>query len=131
MVSMSGCAARKPCIATTTRSWPHAPTARTRLVSSASDPPTSPGSRKSRFTPIRMASEDTSPVRIAYDAAPLLNPRTGVGHYAAALLDAMLAADPALEVCMSAVGRQPAPATVPDFLSGALRGASGNGRATL
>jgi glycosyltransferase involved in cell wall biosynthesis len=59
-------------------------------------------------------------VRIAYDAAPLLNPRTGVGHYAAALLDAMLAADPELEVCMFAVGRQPAPATTP-----------GNGRATL
>jgi glycosyltransferase involved in cell wall biosynthesis len=70
-------------------------------------------------------------VRISYDAAPLLNPRTGVGHYAAALLDAMLAADPELEVCMFAVGRQPAPATTPDFLSGALRGASGNGRATL
>jgi glycosyltransferase involved in cell wall biosynthesis len=70
-------------------------------------------------------------VRIAYDAAPLLNPRTGVGHYAAALLDAMLAADPELEVSLFAVGRQPAPATRPDFLSGALRAASGNGRATL
>ena len=30
-------------------------------------------------------------MRIAYDAAPLLNPRTGVGHYAAALLEALLA----------------------------------------
>src|SRR5437870_10202164 len=119
-VSMSGCAARKPCIATTTRSWPQLPTARTRLVRSASDPPTSPGSRKSRFTPMRMAQEDTSPVRIAYDAAPLLNPRTGVGHYAAALLEALLAADPELEVSLFAVGRQPAPAT-----------ASGDGRATL
>ncbi|MEA2591974.1 MAG: hypothetical protein QOD62_1805 [Actinomycetota bacterium] len=70
-------------------------------------------------------------MRIAYDAAPLLNPRTGVGHYAAALLDAMLAADPELEVAMFAVGRQPAPATILG-LSGALRGASGgNGRATL
>jgi glycosyltransferase involved in cell wall biosynthesis len=69
---------------------------------------------------MRMASEDTSLVRIAYDAAPLLNPRTGVGHYAAALLDAMLAADPDLEVCLFAVGRQPAPATTP-----------GDGRATL
>jgi glycosyltransferase involved in cell wall biosynthesis len=59
-------------------------------------------------------------VRIAYDAAPLLNPRTGVGHYAAALLDAMLAADPGLEVSLFAVGRQPAPATTP-----------GDGRATL
>jgi glycosyltransferase involved in cell wall biosynthesis len=59
-------------------------------------------------------------VRIAYDAAPLLNPRTGVGHYAAALLDAMLAADPGLEVSLFAVGRQRAPATTP-----------GDGRATL
>ena len=48
-------------------------------------------------------------MRIAYDAAPLLNPRTGVGHYAAALLDAMLAADPGLEVSLFAVGRQPPP----------------------
>src|SRR5438105_7437934 len=129
-VSMSGCAARKPCIATTTRSWPHAPMARTRLVRSASEPPTSPGSRKSRFTPMRMANEDTSPVRIAYDAAPLLNPRTGVGHYAAALLEALLAADPELGVSLFAVGRQPAPATTPGS-SGALRGAWGDGRATL
>src|SRR5438874_849607 len=60
-VSMSGCAARKPCIATTTRSWPQVPTARTRLVSSASEPPTSPGSRKRRFTPMRMAKNNTSP----------------------------------------------------------------------
>src|SRR6266550_4538723 len=60
-VSISGCPARKPCIATTTRSWPQVPTARTRLVSSASDPPTSPGSRKSRFTPMRMAKNNTSP----------------------------------------------------------------------
>src|SRR2546425_10422139 len=42
-------------------------------------------------------------MRIAYDAAPLLNPRTGVGHYAAALLDALLAADPELEVSLFAV----------------------------
>ena len=69
-------------------------------------------------------------MRIAYDAAPLLNPRTGVGHYAAALLDAMLAADPGLEVSLFAVGRQPAPATTL-ALSGALRGAWGNGRTTL
>jgi glycosyltransferase involved in cell wall biosynthesis len=69
-------------------------------------------------------------MRIAYDAAPMLNPRTGVGQYAAALLDALLAADPELEVSLFAVGRQPAPATTSD-LSGALRGASGDGRATL
>ncbi|HEY2665848.1 MAG TPA: glycosyltransferase, partial [Actinomycetota bacterium] len=70
-------------------------------------------------------------MRIAYDAAPLLNPRTGVGQYAAALLDALLIADPELEVSLFAVGRQPAPATVSD-VSGALRGASGgDGRATL
>jgi len=69
-------------------------------------------------------------VRIAYDAAPLLNPRTGVGHYAAALLEALLAADPELEVSLFAVGRQPAPATTPGS-SGALRGAWGDGRATL
>jgi glycosyltransferase involved in cell wall biosynthesis len=59
-------------------------------------------------------------VRIAFDAAPLLNPRTGVGHYAAALLDGLLAADPELEVSLFAVGRQPSPAAIP-----------GNGRATL
>ena len=59
-------------------------------------------------------------MRIAYDAAPLLNPRTGVGHYAAALLEALLAADPELEVSLFAVGRQPAPVTTP-----------GDGRATL
>ncbi|MGH9199379.1 MAG: glycosyltransferase family 4 protein, partial [Acidimicrobiia bacterium] len=29
-------------------------------------------------------------MRVAYDAAPLLNPRAGVGHYAAALLEEML-----------------------------------------
>ena len=69
-------------------------------------------------------------MRIAYDAAPLLNPRTGVGHYAAALLEALLAADPELEVSLFAVGRQPAPATTPGS-SGALRGAWGDGRATL
>jgi glycosyltransferase involved in cell wall biosynthesis len=70
-------------------------------------------------------------MRIAYDAAPLLNPRTGVGQYAAALLDALLIADPDLEVSLFAVGRQRAPATVSD-VSGALRGASGgDGRATL
>ena len=41
----------------------------------------------------------------------MLNPRTGVGQYAAALLEALLAADPELEVSLFAVGRQPAPAT--------------------
>ena len=69
-------------------------------------------------------------MRIAYDAAPMLNPRTGVGQYAAALLEALLAADPDLEVSLFAVGRQPSPATTSD-VSGALKGASGDGRATL
>ena len=69
-------------------------------------------------------------MRIAYDAAPLLNPRTGVGHYAAALLEALLAADPELEVSLFAVGRQPAPATTTG-VSGPLGGAWGDGRATL
>jgi len=71
----------------------------------------------------------------------MLNPRTGVGQYTAALLDALLDADPELEVSLFAVGRQPAPATSSNSsgasrgassgLSGALRAASGDGRTTL
>lgn len=45
-------------------------------------------------------------MRIAFDAAPLLNARTGVGHYAGALLEALETADPSLEVSLFAVGRQ-------------------------
>lgn len=44
-------------------------------------------------------------MKIAYDAAPLLNPRTGVGHYTAALLD-HLVASPGVEMSLFAVGRQ-------------------------
>ncbi|HVF11518.1 MAG TPA: glycosyltransferase family 1 protein [Actinomycetota bacterium] len=36
-------------------------------------------------------------MRIVYDAAPLLNPLTGVGHYALTLLDEMLAQDAEIE----------------------------------
>lgn len=60
-------------------------------------------------------------MRIAYDAAPLLNPRTGVGHYAASLLDALLAADSDLEVSLFAVGRQPDPAVMPGHDRATLR----------
>lgn len=60
-------------------------------------------------------------MRIAYDAAPLLNPRTGVGHYAAALADHLLAADPALELSLFAIGRQPAPPDIPLALPGRER----------
>ncbi|HYR61134.1 MAG TPA: glycosyltransferase family 1 protein [Actinomycetota bacterium] len=52
-------------------------------------------------------------MRIAFDAAPLLNPRTGVGHYTAALADHLLAADPGLELSLFAVGRQPVAAAMP------------------
>ncbi|GAC1362145.1 MAG: glycosyltransferase family 1 protein [Actinomycetota bacterium] len=51
-------------------------------------------------------------MKIAYDAAPLLNPRTGVGQYAAALLDHLVAADPDLTVSLFAVGRQRRPVGV-------------------
>ncbi|HEU5004231.1 MAG TPA: glycosyltransferase family 1 protein [Actinomycetota bacterium] len=45
-------------------------------------------------------------MRVALDAAPLLNARTGVGHYTGALLEHLEAADPSLEVTLFAVGRQ-------------------------
>lgn len=45
-------------------------------------------------------------MRIAFDAAPLLNARTGVGHYAGALLEHLETADPSLEITLFAVGRQ-------------------------
>src|SRR5207245_7627358 len=73
------------------------------LPSPAHAPAASP-----RDAPVRGA-----PVRIAYDAAPLLNPRTGVGHYAAALLHHLLEADPELGVSLFAVGRQRTPAALP------------------
>jgi glycosyltransferase involved in cell wall biosynthesis len=44
-------------------------------------------------------------MRIAYDAAPLLNPRTGIGHYAAALLDRLLVIDPETEFQLFALTR--------------------------
>lgn len=40
---------------------------------------------------------------VAYDAAPLLNPRTGVGHYSATLLERMLALDPEVRFRLFAV----------------------------
>jgi glycosyltransferase involved in cell wall biosynthesis len=55
---------------------------------------------------MRMAREDTVPVRIAYDAAPLLNPRTGVGHYTACLLEHLRGGDPAPDISLFAIGRQ-------------------------
>lgn len=48
-------------------------------------------------------------MRIAFDAAPLLNPRTGVGHYAAALHEHLLLTDPGLSISLFAIGRQRAP----------------------
>lgn len=52
-------------------------------------------------------------MKLAFDAAPMLNPRTGVGHYAATLLDHLLAQAPDLEVGLFAVGRQRGPALLP------------------
>lgn len=46
---------------------------------------------------MRIASGRISGMRIGYDAAPLLNPLTGVGHYALTLLERMLAIDPEVE----------------------------------
>jgi glycosyltransferase involved in cell wall biosynthesis len=46
-------------------------------------------------------------MRIAYDAAPLMNARTGVGHYAATLLDRLLELDPGLEFRLFALTRNP------------------------
>lgn len=57
-------------------------------------------------------------MRLAFDAAPLLNPRTGVGHYAATLLDHLLVAEPGLEVGLFAVGRQRGPARLPRAADG-------------
>ena len=51
-------------------------------------------------------------MKIAYDAAPLLNARTGVGHYTAALLDQLVAA-PGVAVSLFAVGRQRPAGAVP------------------
>lgn len=44
-------------------------------------------------------------MRIAYDVAPLMNPRTGVGHYAGALLDHLRLLDPALSFNLYALTR--------------------------
>lgn len=44
-------------------------------------------------------------MRVAYDAAPLFNPRTGIGHYAAVLLDHLLVCDPDLRVDLFALTR--------------------------
>jgi glycosyltransferase involved in cell wall biosynthesis len=55
---------------------------------------------------MRMAREDTVPMEIAYDAAPMLNPLTGVGHYTAELYRHLPAADPDLVLSLFAVGRQ-------------------------
>lgn len=43
-------------------------------------------------------------MRIAYDAAPLLNPRTGIGHYAASLLEELLVT-PELSLSLYALTR--------------------------
>jgi glycosyltransferase involved in cell wall biosynthesis len=53
-------------------------------------------------------------MRIAYDAAPLLNARTGVGHYAATLLDHLLALDPDLSFSLFAITRQRDTSSVPE-----------------
>lgn len=45
-------------------------------------------------------------MRVAYDAAPLLNPLTGVGHYTAELLRALRTTEEAPELRLFAVGRQ-------------------------
>jgi glycosyltransferase involved in cell wall biosynthesis len=45
-------------------------------------------------------------MRIAYDAASLLNPRTGIGHYTASLLEALLALDGDLQFSLFAITRQ-------------------------
>ncbi len=44
-------------------------------------------------------------MRIAYDAAPLMNARTGVGHYAATLLDRLLELDSSLQFHLFALTR--------------------------
>lgn len=51
-------------------------------------------------------------MKIAYDAAPLLNPRTGVGQYTAALLE-HLVASPGVEMSLFAIGRQRTGAALP------------------
>jgi glycosyltransferase involved in cell wall biosynthesis len=53
-------------------------------------------------------------MRIAYDAAPLLNARTGVGHYAATLLERLLALDPDLQFSLFAITRQRDTSGIPD-----------------
>ncbi|HWD09863.1 MAG TPA: glycosyltransferase family 1 protein [Actinomycetota bacterium] len=45
-------------------------------------------------------------MRVAYDAAPLLNPLTGVGHYAAELYRELSAVDGGPQLRLFAVGRQ-------------------------
>ncbi|MGH2705990.1 MAG: glycosyltransferase family 4 protein [Actinomycetota bacterium] len=50
---------------------------------------------------------------VAYDAAPLLTTRTGIGHYAAALLDGLLAADPQIRFELFALTRSPNRPDVP------------------
>lgn len=52
-------------------------------------------------------------MRIAYDVAPLMNPRTGVGHYAAALLDALRALDPEAAFILYALTRNSNIETIP------------------
>ena len=53
-------------------------------------------------------------MRLAFDAAPLLNARTGVGQYSASLLEHLLAAEPTLGVTLFALGRQRGPAVLPE-----------------
>jgi glycosyltransferase involved in cell wall biosynthesis len=53
-------------------------------------------------------------MRIAYDAAPLLNARTGVGHYAATLLERLLELDQDLWFSLFAITRQRDTSSVPD-----------------
>jgi glycosyltransferase involved in cell wall biosynthesis len=52
-------------------------------------------------------------MRIAYDAASLLNPRTGIGHYTATLLDSLLALDADLQFSLFAITRQRNTSRVP------------------
>jgi glycosyltransferase involved in cell wall biosynthesis len=44
-------------------------------------------------------------MQVAYDAAPLMNPRTGVGHYAATLLDRLMKLDTELQFMLYALTR--------------------------
>lgn len=52
-------------------------------------------------------------MHVAFDAAPLLNPRSGVGHYSASLLEGLLALDPELSFSLFALTRSADTSGVP------------------